>query len=241
MKNTILFLLSILLTNTVLGQDNSEKIKVLVAKTEAAMGGQKSLDAVRHLSWDFFGARTLTWDKKKGDVRIDMNKENTVFLFNTETQIGRALKKGVEYTDADSLATYMKSAYSTWINDSYWLIMPFKLDDPGVTLKYLGGMEAKEGQSCEVLELTFSEVGVTPNNKYLVYIDKETDLICQWDFFSNYLDEKPRFSMPWQNYRDYDGVILSGDRGARKLSNIQVFKKLDKTVYTTFDRPSYIK
>jgi len=241
MKKNILPLLFLLLSTTAFAQDESSKISTLISQTEAAMGGQKSFDKVRHLSWDFFGARTLTWDKKKGDVRIDMNKENTVFLYNTESKTGRALKDGVECTDADSLATFMKSAHSIWINDSYWLIMPFKLDDPGVTLKYLGQKEANEGQSCEVLELTFSEVGVTPNNKYHVYIDQETKLICQWDFFTNYSDEQPRFSTPWKNYVDYDGVLLSGDRGERKLSNIQVFKKIDKTVYTSFDKPAFIK
>ncbi|MFT4735322.1 MAG: hypothetical protein ACI9DJ_002809 [Algoriphagus sp.] len=240
MKKSILPLLLIILASTAFAQDNSGKISALISQTEAAMGGQESFDKVRNLSWDFFGARTLTWDKKKGNVRIDMNNENTVFLFNSNTKTGRALINGVECTDTDSLAAFMESAHSIWINDSYWLTMPFKLDDPGVTLKYLGEMEANEGQSCDVLELTFSKVGLTPNNKYNVYIAQETNFICQWDFFTNYSDEEPRFSTPWKNYIDYNGVFLSGDRGEKKLSNIQVFKKLHKTVYTSFDKPVFI-
>jgi hypothetical protein len=49
------------------------------------------------------------------------------------------------------------------------------------------------------------------------------------------------FSLPWQNYVRYGSVLLSGDRGERKLSDIKVFKKLPKTVYTEFKRPFYLK
>ena len=30
----------------------------------------------------------------------------------------------------------VKEAYATWINDMYWLSMPWKWMDPGVNLKY---------------------------------------------------------------------------------------------------------
>ena len=43
----------------------------------------------------------------------------------------------------DSLTKLSKMAKSMWTNDTYWFLMPYKLRDPGVNLKY--GGEAKIG------------------------------------------------------------------------------------------------
>ncbi|AWW00827.1 hypothetical protein DJ013_06620 [Arcticibacterium luteifluviistationis] len=205
------------------------------------MGGQKAFDEINNISWNFFNARTLTWNKNTGDVRIDHRKENTVFLYNTETKTGRVLKNGVEYTQQDSLDKYLNQAYEQWVNDSYWLVMPFKLDDPGVTLTYVGKMKSESGANCDVLQMTFNEVGVTPQNKYLVYIDEKTSLVSQWDYFPSTSDAQPRFSTPWLDYKTYGNVKLSGDRGNNKITDIHVFKYLKTSVYTEFKRPSFIK
>lgn len=45
---------------------------------------------------------------------------------------------GVSQSHPDSLSKYLQLGQEVWINDSYWLVMPFKLLDPGVTLKYFG-------------------------------------------------------------------------------------------------------
>ena len=36
-------------------------------------------------------------------------------------------------------------AYGTWVNDTYWLLMPYKMKDPGVMLAHDG--EPKEGNA----------------------------------------------------------------------------------------------
>lgn len=223
------------------GQDNSEMITELVAKTEAAMGGQEAFDDINNISWNFFNARTLTWNKKTGDVRIDHGRENTVYLYNLETKLGRVLKNGVEYTQKDSLDKYLTKAYEQWVNDSYWLVMPFKLDDPGVTLSYVGEKTSDAAAPCDVLEMTFSEVGVTPQNKYHVYIDKETGLVSQWNYFPSATDTESRFATPWSDYKTYGDVKLSGNRGEKSITDIHVFKYLEPSVYSDFKRPSFIK
>lgn len=237
-----LFVIAILAINTELYSQISDPfIKALVKKTEKAMGGKQAFNEINHLSWNFFNNRSITWNKRTGDVRIDHRNENSVFLFNTETRKGRILKNGQEYTQPDSVAKYVQQAYEKWVNDSYWLIMPFKLDDPGVNLTYVGTMTSETLKECDVLELTFNEVGVTPNNKYLVYIDKDSGLICQWEYFPNNTDAQPRFTNRWLDYKTYGRVKLSGDRGDKKITDIHVYKYLDSSVYTEFKRPSYIK
>jgi len=91
--------------------------------------------------------------------------------------------------------------------------MPYKLLDPGVNLKYIGEDSTQDGQMADVLELTFENVGLTPNNRYGVYIDKETGLVCQWAYYRDREDAEPRFTLPWTDWKEYSGIMLSTGRG----------------------------
>jgi hypothetical protein len=220
---------------------NTEDTKIAQIKSNLlkAMGGQKNYDKTRFIKWTFFGSRTLTWDKYKSRVRIDFNKENSTYILNINEKTGLVLKNGIQLTHPDSLAKYLEEAKKIWINDSYWLVMPFKLNDPGLSIKYLGEGTSQSKQDSDILELSFHNVGVTPNNKYHIYIDKNTHLVNQWSFFGNYTDEKPRFTMPWQDYKTYGKILLSGDRGERKLTDIAVFNKLPETVFSNLEKTTY--
>lgn len=191
-------------------------------KVMEASGGRKAWDQTEVLQWRFFGNRLHTWNKKTGDITIESEKDSFKINMNINTMEGSVNWKGNELTKADSLDKYLDKGKAWWINDSYWIFLPFKLKDSGVTLKYLGEAETAEGAPAEKLELTFAGVGVTPDNKYHVYVDKESNLVTQWDFFGNYADEKPRFSTPWKDYKQYGEIMLSSSRGERGMSDIAV-------------------
>lgn len=214
-----------------------EKSLALANAVMEAMGGSERWDKTRHLSWDFFGSRKLWWDKYTGNVRIESARDSAIFLYNLNTKEGQVKIKDEVFEEADTLESLLKRAESIWINDSYWLVMPFKLLDEGVTLTYLGqDSTANDSLATEVVSLTFSEVGNTPNNKYHVHIDPNTNLVCQWDFYTNSTDSVPRFTTPWINYKTFNGLKLSGDRGGRRqLSDIAVFDSLPIEVYKSFD------
>jgi hypothetical protein len=57
----------------------------------------------------------------------------------------------------------------------HWLVMPWKLQDPGVNLTY-ETEQLPNGTTADILQLTFNAVGVTPENKYWLYVDKEDSL-----------------------------------------------------------------
>ena len=234
-----IFVLAVFLASVATLQ--AQNVETLKNKVVEAMGGQKNYDKTRYIHWTFFGNQSLTWDKYKSRVRIDFLKENTVYILNINDKTGKVLKKGVEQTNPDSLAKYLDEAKKIWINHSYWLVMPWKLNDPGVSLSYKGEAKTQDGNDAEYLEMTFKEVGVTPNNKYWIYFDKKSHLITQWSHFSNFNDEKPRFTMPWKDYKPYGKILLSGDRGERKLTDIAVYQKLDESVFTDFKKPDLTK
>ncbi|MGR3811952.1 hypothetical protein [Jiulongibacter sp. NS-SX5] len=241
MRKILNLLLFTTLSFNIHAQNLDKESLLLIGKAEEKMGQKINYDLTRHISWDFFGVRTLTWDKYTGDVRIDIKGKPEVYLINANTKEGKIFKQGQEVTHADSVSKYLQRAYEIWINDSYWLVMPFKLQDEGVTAKYLGKMKTSDDRDAKAIQLTFENTGVTPDNKYHIYFDNETGLVSQWDFYRSFEDEEPLFSMPWQNYIKYGKVYFSGDRGERKLDNIKVFRKLPESVYSSFEKPFFLK
>jgi hypothetical protein len=203
--------------------------------TMHAMGGYDAWQRTRYLAWNFFGARKHVWDRFTGDVRIEgtdrESGEPYVILMNIHSREGRAWSAGEPVTDPDRLASMLEFGRRAWINDSYWLIMPYKLKDTGVTLRYLGEASLADGRAADKLQLTFDDVGVTPDNMYHVYIAKDSGLVEQWEYFAEADDPEPRLSTPWRDWREYGGILLSGDRGERQITDIAVYDDLPRTVF----------
>jgi hypothetical protein len=215
--------------------DSDEKAILLADKTMEAMGGRENWDNTRYIHWNFFGSRKLLWDKQEKRVRVESLRDSSIYLIDLKSGSGQVKRNGEILTHPDSIALYAKRGEGMWINDSYWLVMPFKLKDSGVTLKHVGQDTTEAGKMADVLQLTFKEVGNTPNNKYLVYIDSESNLVTQWDFYTNATDEQARFVTPWADYKEYGKILLSGNRGQRGLTEIAVYEEVPETAFTSFD------
>ena len=201
----------------------------------AAMGGRANWDKTRFISWNFFGRRNLVWDKKEGDVRIESLADSTTYLVNINDLTGRVRIRGEEISDPDSLRKMLEKGKSIWINDSYWLVMPFKLKDTGVTLKYLGEDTTQTGLSCNVLELTFDSVGDTPENKYRVYVDLKDNLVKEWAYYKDAGQDSASQIWPWDNYERYGSILLSADRSDnRGPRQVRVDEKLPRELFTEF-------
>ncbi len=192
---------------------NSDPAAVeLVDSIMMAMGGRENWDNTRFISWNFFGNRDLVWDKKMDRVRIESKRDSITYLVNLSTLEGRVRVKGQELTEGDSLKKMLEKGKSIWINDSYWLVMPFKLKDSGLTIKYLGEDTLATGAKCNVLALTFNNVGDTPQNRYKVYVDLSDNLVKQWAYFKQANQDSASFMRPWDNYKKYGNILLSADR-----------------------------
>ncbi len=206
------------------------------------MGGRENWDRTRYLTWRFFGRRLHVWDRWTGDVRFE--EAGRVTLMNVHSREGRVWNGGEEIASPDSTEKYLNRGYRAWINDSYWLVMPYKLKDSGVTLKYAGEDKTENGRDAHVLTLTFDSVGVTPQNKYDVYVDKERMLVEQWAFYRNASDERPRFTGPWTSWKPHGRILLSAGRGTRAHSDVAVFNDLPRAVFESpepVDMMAYVK
>ena len=212
-----------------------KKAAEIVSKTMDAMGGAKKWEELQYVSWTFFGVRELVWDKRNNRVRIESPRDSSVYLVNLNDSTGRYAYNGQELLDKEELSEKMKAGKSIWINDMYWLFMPFKLYDEGVTVKYMRTDTSLIGTPSDVLELRFENVGDTPENKYEIYIDQNDNLIKQWNFYAKANQEKPSKQWPWDNYSDHNGLLLSSDRSDNGgPSNVKVYEQLEDKIFTNF-------
>lgn len=217
------------------GTDSDAKAIAIADQVMTAMGGRKNWDNTRYLFWNFFGGRTLLWDKYTGDVRIEIPSTEMKVIVNEKTMEGKLWMTGEEVTQPDSLAKYLERGKRIWINDSYWLVMPFKLKDSGVTLTYVGKDTTETGEPSDVVRLTFDAVGVTPQNAYNVWVSETDNLVKQWAWYMNATDTVARFTRPWDNYQQMGNILLSDERGNRDLSEVQVLTEVPEGIFEDFE------
>jgi len=159
----------------------------------------------RHHRWDVWGGRYRV------DAPVEAGRMVALFNVNDPTGTDEIWLDGAPLTDAARSDSLAQRAHAMFINDSYWLLMPYKWDDPGVTATYLGEEEL-EGESYEVVELTFDAVGLTPQNKYRGFVDPETDRMAYWQHFTDADDPEPRFTMAWGDWQRMGPILLSPTR-----------------------------
>jgi hypothetical protein len=199
-----------------------------------ALGGKEAWDKTRYVRFDFgferegtLVTRAHTWDKWTGRYRLEgqtQQNEPFVVLMNVNTKEGQAWVKGQRQT-GDEEKKLLERAYGTWINDTYWLLMPYKLRDPGVTLAYAG--EAKEGNATyDKVLLTFDNVGLTPKDKYWVWVNRDTHLVDRWDFVLKGEDVPPT-TFRWTDWKTVGQVKLAGERVNPKDNRKLVFPVLE--------------
>ncbi|MGB3588676.1 MAG: DUF6503 family protein [Tunicatimonas sp.] len=220
---------------------SDEKAIAIADSVMQAMGGRKAWDTTHYVAWNFFGSRSLLWDKQSGDVRIEVPRDSAIYLINVNSDKGKVAMGGKEITNADSVAKFVEQGKSIWINDSYWLFMPFKLKDSGVTLTYAGEDTIQGGDRAEVLELRFENVGVTPQNKYRVYVDPTDYMVEQWAYYPTVEMDTPRFITPWAEYEKYGSIMLGGDRGERDITDIEVMESVPEGTFSDLENFQLIK
>lgn len=212
-------------------EDSDQKAIQIADEVMKALGGRQNWDNTHYITWNFFDRRRHVWDKWSGDLRIEEDKK--IILMNLNSREGNAWENdGRQIDNPDSLEKTLDYGYQVWVNDSYWMFMPYKLKDTGVTLKYKGEGPTIQGIPADILQLTFKDVGVTPYNKYLVYVDKESHLVRQWEYFRNASDSEPTMVTPWKNWKRYGNIMLSDDRGkGRQMTDVAVFDELLERVF----------
>lgn len=240
-QNNMLWLLLFFLVAfyTVPAAAQGNKAQEMAQKVMHQMGGKQGWDNTRFIAWSFRDQYQV-WDKKADRYRWE--KDSLIAIINTRTKDGRVYVAGKELQNGEEKRKLLEKAYAAWINNAYWLVMPFKLQDPGVNLKYIGGGKTMDGAAADMLEMTFDHVGLTPENKYHLWIDKKSGLITQWAYYKDFHDKAPTFMRRWADYKNYGNIKLASDRSNPEsdftIENIATPKQVPNT---TFNSPKPIR
>jgi hypothetical protein len=142
-----------------------------LARSMEAAVNKEAWDRTGAVRWSFFEQHHYVWDRQRGLVELEWGESRA--LFRTADQTGRVWSKGEEQSPEDAEEA-LRTAYSYWINDSFWLNPVVKFFDPGVERSLV---KLEDGRSA--LLVSYTSGGVTPGDAYL-WIPSESGLPAAW-------------------------------------------------------------
>ena len=225
------------------------KAMEVASRVMQSLGGREAWDRTRYLRFGFgmekdgkFQGRRHVWDKWSGRYRVEgVTKEGQPFvtLMNVNSKEGRAWVGGKELAGAE-LKEALERGYGMWVNDTYWLLMPYKMTDPGVTLKYAGEEKGANGATYDKVNLSFENVGLTPKDTYWVWVNRETGMVDRWDYVLKG-EKVPPTTWMWTGWTKHGNIMLAGERTNAKenrklmLPGIAVLDSVPDAVFTSPD------
>jgi len=214
-----------------------------------ALGGKENWEKARYLRFDFVveqkgkvvGDFRHLWDRYTGRYRIqgttDKDQIYTVLFQDINAKRGDAFLNASPVVDKDK-QKFLDMGYERFINDTYWLLMPYKWKDPGVNLKYEGITKGDHGQVWDKVHLTFGKVGLTPKDRYWAFVNQRTGMMDRWEFILQ--DQKgPPSTFDWVNWQNFQGIMLCTEMKSHKeplrflFRNVAVFYSMPDAPFTS--------
>jgi hypothetical protein len=143
--------------------------------------------------------RDHLWDRGTDNyvltfLKPDSNLKYEVF-FNTNSRKDMTYKNGIAVSEEEN-KKHLERAYQAFINDSYWLLIPAKLEDPGVNLQLEKQMSL--GRRETILHVSFEGIGLTPGDPYWLFVD-DSGRIVRWKYL---LQSGRKGEFIWENVKD---------------------------------------
>ncbi|HZE88741.1 MAG TPA: hypothetical protein VE404_04290 [Verrucomicrobiae bacterium] len=232
-------------------QDGDAKAVAVADAVMKAGGGDAGWASAPYMRFTFAvekdgalrASRTHFWDRVKNRIHVEWTSKDGKSVVCVEYLDS---KEGVCSVGDQALfegeaKNYLDNAYEMWINDTYWLLMPYKMKDAGVHLKYDG--EVKEGSTTyDKVLLTFEDVGLTPKDRYWAFVNRQTHRMDKWAYILQDDQGKPGTGDPttwkWVNWQKYGNVVLSNEKvsvdGKTKIlfKDLAVFNDLPDDVFS---------
>ena len=152
-------------------------------------------DSIKVLKWSFPRGHHFVWFKNKN--RTEVNWKNYRVDLDLATLNGNAWKNG-QMLSGDEKDKAINKAWKYFANDSFWLVAPYKIRDPGTTRQLV---ETKEGPA---LLVTYTTGGVTPGDSYLWLLD-ENYLPKAWKLWVKIIPIGG-LKFTWENWQTFNGA-----------------------------------
>jgi hypothetical protein len=224
-----------------------EKADAVARELITSLGGPAAWEKARQLRFDFVvesdGKQVVdfhhVWDRYTGDYRLlgtDKSGAPYAVYFNVNTRQGTAFVNG-RPVEGEEKAKLLETAYGRFINDGYWLLAPWKVFDPGVQREYAGEKPGPDGALCDVIKLSFENVGMTPKDLYWLWITRDGHRMVQWQYVLGGAAEEPTTAL-WKDWRRFGGIDLALDKSIvgkpRRIlfENVAVSPSRDDSLFT---------
>lgn len=162
----------LLIVATVAVKIASEPLPEGVSGAEADALARRMLQSLNHeayLTTDViyfsFSGHNYAWNKAENRVVVRWSSHRV--LLELDDLSRSEVCTDQTHPDSEKRSKLIDQAVSYFYNDSYWLVAPFKLFDPGVSRKLV----RIEGEN-DALLVTHSSGGVTPGDSYLWLLDQ---------------------------------------------------------------------
>lgn len=226
---------------------NDPKAEEVAHQMMTAMGGEDAWNAAHFVRFDFkvkVGGKLVEdnahlWDRKNGRYRLERTAKDgkrEVVLFSIgpyeQNKEGKAYLDGKQL-EGDAARKSLEDAYASYINDTWWLCMPWKWFATGVNLKYLGS-KTQGAETDDEVQLTFDHVGLTPGDLYHAFVSRQNHLMTHWDYV---LQSHEKGAWTWE-YGTYHGIKLASNhlsadhKASISMGDVRVLDAVDDAYFT---------
>ena len=231
--------------------DRDPKAEEVAHQMMAAMGGEDAWNAAHFVRFDFkvkAGGKLVVdnehlWDRKDGRYRLERTTKDgkrEVALFSIgpyeQNKEGKAYLDGKQL-EGDAARKSLEDAYGSYINDSWWLCMPWKWFATGVNLKYMG-TKTRGAETDDEVQLTFGHVGLTPGDMYHAYVSQQNHLMTHWEYV---LQSHEKGAWDWK-YTTSHGIKLAADhisadhKASINMGDVRVLDSVDDAYFADAGR-----
>lgn len=150
---------------------------------------------LEEINWSFPRGHHFVWRKQQDTVEVRWDDYQVIFC--PSTLQGRAFQSGVPLKGGYGREV-IAEAWELFANDSFWLVAPFKIRDPG-TVRELVTTDIGQG-----LLVTYTSGGVTPGDSYLWVLDAN-DRPVAWQMWVDIIPIGG-LEFSWEGWEQQGGV-----------------------------------
>ena len=214
------------------------------------LGGSDAMQRARYFSFTFqlekdgkvVDSFPQKWDRFTGEYEVSGRRPDGLpfdVTINLKTKRGHGSIPSRPVTNNTEFQKLYELAYSRFINDTFWLLMPLRMVDPGAHRTYDGERTDTCGHTWDLVKVTFDQgVGMPPPGIYWAWINRNSGVVEQWDMqLQGMKTDDPPVEVIFHDYRRIAGLLISFRKEVRgkgqtvRLDNLQILPDVPKGAF----------
>ncbi|WP_406683011.1 hypothetical protein N1F78_09970 [Seonamhaeicola sp. MEBiC1930] len=185
--------------------------ELTIAEKIANAHGFQNWDKVKEIQFKFGKNRLWNWNPKTHDINLTTDTDTIIY-------------------NRKSIDSISLNADRAFINDKFWLLIPFQLvwDDIDYTVYPMEAAPISKKLMSKMVVTYPNEGGYTPGDAYDIFFDNEF-IIREWVFRKGNRKE-PTLTNTFENYQEFNGIKIALDH---TRDNGKPSVKISEVVVTT--------